>query len=149
MVKTLPHSPTQAEIDLDALAFNVAQVRRLGGKGKKILAVVKANAYGHGIRHVAEFLSGSPNLLAFGVASIEEGRGRLGTDDVAGNDGFAANHLVAEGKEPRHHDGATPCPSKRRQSEIALAQPPQHVHGRYHPSIIGHRRARGKGAGRR
>ena len=37
MLKTLPHSPTRAEIDLDALAFNVAQVRRLAGKGKKII----------------------------------------------------------------------------------------------------------------
>ena len=72
MVKTLPHSPTQAEIDLDALAFNVAQVRRLGGKGKKILAVVKANAYGHGAIGIARELE-ALGVDFLGVAFIEEG----------------------------------------------------------------------------
>jgi len=72
MVKTLAHSPTQAEIDLDALAFNVAQVRRLGGKGKKILAVVKANAYGHGAIGIARELE-ALGIDFLGVAFIEEG----------------------------------------------------------------------------
>ncbi len=72
MVKTLAHSPTQAEIDLDALAFNVAQVRRLGGKGKKILAVVKANAYGHGAIGIARELE-ALGVDFLGVAFIEEG----------------------------------------------------------------------------
>jgi alanine racemase len=71
-VKTLAHSPTQAEIDLDALAFNVAQVRRLGGKGGKILAVVKANAYGHGAIGIARELE-TLGVDFLGVAFIEEG----------------------------------------------------------------------------
>ena len=72
MVKTLAHSPTQAEIDLDALAFNVAQVRRLRGKGEKILAVVKANAYGHGAIGIARELE-ALGIDFLGVAFIEEG----------------------------------------------------------------------------
>src|SRR5512139_3153770 len=39
---------TWAEIDLDAIAFNVRQFRRFIGEGISIFAVVKANAYGHG-----------------------------------------------------------------------------------------------------
>jgi alanine racemase len=41
------HRRTWAEIDLNALAANVAAVRRIT-PGKEIIAVVKANAYGHG-----------------------------------------------------------------------------------------------------
>ncbi len=72
MAKTLAHSPTHAEIDLDALAFNVAQVRRLGRKQKKILAVVKANAYGHGAIGIARELE-ALGVDFLGVAFIEEG----------------------------------------------------------------------------
>ena len=39
---------TWAEIDLDAIAWNVHAFRRLIGDGIDIFAVVKANAYGHG-----------------------------------------------------------------------------------------------------
>jgi alanine racemase len=72
MAKKLAHPPTQAEIDLDALSFNVAQVRRLGGKSKKILAVVKANAYGHGAIGIARELE-ALGVDFLGVAFIEEG----------------------------------------------------------------------------
>lgn len=44
---------TWAEIDLDAIAYNVRQYRRHVGKRVKVMAVVKANAYGHGAVPVA------------------------------------------------------------------------------------------------
>jgi alanine racemase len=44
---------TWAEIDLDAIAFNVAAFKRHVGERVKIIAVVKANAYGHGAAPVA------------------------------------------------------------------------------------------------
>ena len=44
---------TWAEIDLDALAANVAAVKRHIGEGVEIYAVVKANAYGHGAVHAS------------------------------------------------------------------------------------------------
>jgi alanine racemase len=39
---------TWAEIDLDAIDFNVRAIKKYVGKSVKIIAVVKANAYGHG-----------------------------------------------------------------------------------------------------
>ncbi|MEX1276170.1 MAG: alanine racemase, partial [Bacteroidota bacterium] len=48
--------PTVAEIDLRAIAFNLKGIRKHIGEGVKILGVVKANAYGHGLIEVARFL---------------------------------------------------------------------------------------------
>ena len=45
---------TWAEIDLDAIAFNLGQFRAQIGEGVSIYAVVKANAYGHGALPVAQ-----------------------------------------------------------------------------------------------
>jgi alanine racemase len=45
---------TWAEIDLDAVAFNVGQFRQHIGPGAEVIAVVKANAYGHGAAPVAQ-----------------------------------------------------------------------------------------------
>ncbi|HLB95226.1 MAG TPA: alanine racemase [Nitrospiria bacterium] len=64
--------PTTAIIDLEALLHNLGQLRRhLKGKSR-ILAVVKANAYGHGAIPVAQALAAS-GVQAFGVAFVEEG----------------------------------------------------------------------------
>lgn len=38
-----------AEIDLDAIAHNVREIRRITGKRAEIMAAVKADAYGHGV----------------------------------------------------------------------------------------------------
>jgi alanine racemase len=64
--------PTTATIDLDALAFNLHQVRTLLGKAQKVLAVVKANAYGHGAVPIARELE-AQGVEFFGVAFLEEG----------------------------------------------------------------------------
>ena len=64
--------PTIAQIDLDALAFNFRQLQKRVPKGVKILAVVKADAYGHGalpISHKLEKLG----VEYLGVAIAEEG----------------------------------------------------------------------------
>jgi alanine racemase len=45
--------PTRAEIDLSAIASNVAVACRLAGPKTQVLAVVKADAYGHGAVPVA------------------------------------------------------------------------------------------------
>jgi alanine racemase len=64
--------PTYCVIDLAALRWNFEQVKKRVGPGVKILSVVKANAYGHGVREVAKTLvrAGSDG---FGVATVEEG----------------------------------------------------------------------------
>lgn len=61
--------PTQLVIKASALLHNVAQVKRFA-PGKQIIAMVKANAYGCGIRQVTPLLEG--HVDAFGVACLEE-----------------------------------------------------------------------------
>lgn len=63
--------PTWAAIDLDALASNFLAVRERVGAGVKIMAVVKANAYGHGARQCARRLA-AEGAEWFGVALPEE-----------------------------------------------------------------------------
>ena len=61
--------PSQFSIDLDALAHNVDALSRLAGSRQK-MAVVKANAYGHGAVACARALEMSVD--AFAVAITEE-----------------------------------------------------------------------------
>lgn len=60
--------PIRADIDLEALAHNFTQVRN-AAPHSQAMAVVKANAYGHGITRVATALSSADG---FGVACLEE-----------------------------------------------------------------------------
>ena len=65
--------PTYAEIDLSAIHHNLKQVRKQVGKHPHIMAVVKANAYGHGMLPVAKSIL-KENLASYlGVAIVEEG----------------------------------------------------------------------------
>jgi len=59
-----------AEINLDALNNNLNEVRRHAGACKVMLAI-KADAYGHGLREVAQEVA--DRIDVFGVASTEEG----------------------------------------------------------------------------
>lgn len=63
--------PTRAEIDLDAIAHNL-QVVRARVTPARVLAVVKADAYGHGVVPVALRLQ-EEGVAGFGVALAEEG----------------------------------------------------------------------------
>ncbi|TYT26054.1 alanine racemase [Luteimonas viscosa] len=60
--------PSRSTIDLDALRHNYRHARALGGG--RALAVVKADAYGHGAVACARALEGEAD--GFGVACIEE-----------------------------------------------------------------------------
>lgn len=63
---------TYAEIDLGAIAANVQALKAHVGPGVQLMAVVKANAYGHGAREVARTaLAHGADWLA--VARLEEG----------------------------------------------------------------------------
>ena len=72
MTDTKPGRPTWAEIDLDALAANLRVIRGHVGSRVKVMAVVKANAYGHGAARCAERLE-AEGVDWFGVALPEEG----------------------------------------------------------------------------
>ena len=72
--------PTRAFINLDALRHNAAQLAAHLSGGAKLLAVLKADAYGHGAIQIARALTQtasreySPNCVAMlGVASVDEG----------------------------------------------------------------------------
>lgn len=64
--------PTVARISLSALTHNFEEVMRRAN-GRKVLAVVKARAYGHGLVPVARHLLGRGAHM-LGVALVEEGR---------------------------------------------------------------------------
>lgn len=60
-----------AEIDLKAIAHNIHELRRITNPDSRLMAVVKANAYGHGSVEVARYaLDNGAGFL--GVARIEE-----------------------------------------------------------------------------
>jgi len=63
--------PAWAEIDLDNLAHNVREIRKITSPNSKIMAVVKADAYGHGIIKTSEVvLRNGADCL--GVAILDE-----------------------------------------------------------------------------
>lgn len=62
------------EIDLNALAHNLAEVRRLVGPSVKIMAVVKADGYGHGAVRCGVHLAEN-GADALGVMDLNEAAG--------------------------------------------------------------------------
>ena len=70
-IETYQNRPTRAEISLGRFRNNVEIVRFLVGGNVKIMAMVKSNAYGHGIKAASEeFLKAGAHYL--GVAYLEE-----------------------------------------------------------------------------
>jgi alanine racemase len=65
----VPHvlRPTWMEIDLDRLAHNIAEVRKVIGRDRKLIAVAKGDAYGHGLLGVV------PTMVDTGVDIIAVG----------------------------------------------------------------------------
>lgn len=63
---------TWAEINLDALAHNMREIRRVTNPDAQIMAVVKADAYGHGVKECSGALleNGADRL---GIATLYEG----------------------------------------------------------------------------
>ena len=64
---------TWAEIDLDAIAYNLQQIRRATEDDAKIMCVVKADAYGHGFFETAKTMQEN-GADAFAVATFEEAK---------------------------------------------------------------------------
>ena len=71
-VETYKNRPTRAEISLNNLRNNLSIVRSCIRRDVKIMAMVKANAYGHGLYEISsELLKQGVEYL--GVAFLEEG----------------------------------------------------------------------------
>lgn len=67
-----PTRPAVAEINLQAILENYQEIKHFVGKNVKVMAVVKANAYGHGDLEVSRALAKN-KVDYFGVAFPEEG----------------------------------------------------------------------------
>lgn len=72
MILFTERRPTEAYIDLDALAFNFHSIRQFIAPGNRVMAVVKADGYGHGAAGCALRLE-AEGVDWFGVAIPEEG----------------------------------------------------------------------------
>jgi alanine racemase len=70
----LDASLLKAEIDLKAIASNVKELRRITHPKARLMAVVKANGYGHGAKEVAQCALQN-GAAVLGVARIDEGIG--------------------------------------------------------------------------
>lgn len=64
---------TYAVIHFNAIDHNIRTARKKLSPNVKLLAVIKANAYGHGLCEIGEHLDQNNNVDMFGVALCEEG----------------------------------------------------------------------------
>lgn len=69
--EALPLRPTHLQINLDNIAHNLTRIHQLS-PDSKIMGIVKANAYGHGLTKIGQFLE-KQNIDYLGVALVEEG----------------------------------------------------------------------------
>lgn len=67
------HSRIRAEIDLGAVRDNFAAMKDKLEDGVKMIAVVKADAYGHGAVKIAQMMEPYDYIWGFAVATTEEG----------------------------------------------------------------------------
>ena len=66
------YSRTYVTVDLDAIAYNFESMRKNIREGTQILAVIKADAYGHGAVTVGKFLDTFSYIWGFATATAEE-----------------------------------------------------------------------------
>lgn len=70
---------TWAEIDLDAIAHNLREIQKFTSGNARIMAVVKADAYGHGALAGRQKRIGKRRFLAGGIGA----GGSAGTPELA------------------------------------------------------------------
>ena len=61
-----------ANIDLDAIAYNMEQMKQQVGEGVQLAAVVKTDGYGHGAVPIAQLFDNTEYVWGFAVASLDE-----------------------------------------------------------------------------
>ena len=66
-----PPRPTWAEIDLAASYYNLRRIRDIVGPSVKVLSMVKAEAYGHGLKAIAQ-IAEKAGASMLGFASLSE-----------------------------------------------------------------------------
>lgn len=69
----ITYSPyTVARINPEAIRSNVRKIRGMIGESTELLAMVKSDAYGHGVEHVIPAME-EAGISAFGVVNVAEG----------------------------------------------------------------------------
>ena len=66
------YSRVYARIDLDAIAYNMNQMKQNLAPNTEIIAVIKADGYGHGAVPIAEMLENVEYVWGFAVATLDE-----------------------------------------------------------------------------
>ncbi len=66
------HKDAWVEINLEHMAQNIQEIKKGIPKNKKMMAIVKADAYGHGAQMLAQTMLAS-GVDMFGVSSVDEG----------------------------------------------------------------------------
>ncbi len=67
------YSRVHAEIDLDAILHNMEAMHQCVSEHTRLMAVIKADGYGHGAVEIAEAIDGLPYVFGYAVATVEEG----------------------------------------------------------------------------
>ena len=66
------YSRVYAKIDLDAIAYNMENMKKNLKADTKIMAVIKADGYGHGAVPIAQMLENMEYIWGFAVATLDE-----------------------------------------------------------------------------
>lgn len=129
--------PTRVVLSGAALVHNLRVIQARVG-ARRVWPMVKANAYGHGVREVVEALSGEP-VAGFGVATAEEGfalRAMLGAEGprartpiflFAAEYGAAHADILAAGLTPTLGRVEDVAAFARAADRLGRAEAPVHV----------------------
>lgn len=66
------YSRVYARIDLDAIAYNMEQMKHNLKADTEVMAVIKADGYGHGAVQIAEMMENMDYIWGFAVATLDE-----------------------------------------------------------------------------
>lgn len=66
------HNRVYAKIDLQAIAYNMKQMKQRIGGGAQLAAVVKTDGYGHGAVPIAQLFEDTDYVWGYAVATLEE-----------------------------------------------------------------------------
>lgn len=73
VMQTVSYTRGYAEINLDAIQFNIENMKKNIAKDTKMMLIVKADGYGHGATTIAKNFEPIAYIWGFGVATLDEG----------------------------------------------------------------------------
>ena len=119
------------EVDLGAFEHNIQTLKdRLGDKGPQICAIMKADAYGHGIDLLVPSVV-KANIPCIGIASNEEAR-------VAREKGFTGRLMRVRAATPDEVEQALPYKMEELIGSLVSAQGIADIAQRHHTNIPVH-----------